>query len=54
MIQSPRIDVRPLLTVVLLSKAESALGPRGAMMTRKPEFLTKLCGARQRTMGSST
>jgi hypothetical protein len=45
MIQSPRIDVRPLLTVVLLTKAESAFGPCGATMTRKPEFLTELLGA---------
>lgn len=31
--------------MVLLTKAESAVGPRGAMITRKPEYLTKLLGA---------
>ncbi len=32
--------------MVLLTKAESAFGPRGATITRKPEYLTKLLGAR--------
>ena len=31
--------------MVLLTKAESAFDPRGATMTHKPEFLTKLRAA---------